>query len=190
MPVPGRRAEPARHLGHEARRAERGPRAVQADPDQRPRHPDQRDLPADGEARRQVRAGPLGLLRGRGGARHRPPDDADRPAVPGRHRVPARRLRARVPEGREGRHPAARAAAAADRQHRRQHAARPDRRLPRQGVRPVRAQRRSVGPGLQGARPAAARLHHRDPRRPAPQPARPGRRRREAVRSRAPTRGC
>ena len=42
--------------------------------------------------------------------------------------------RARLPEGPEGRRPAARAAAAADRQHRRQHAARPDRRLPRQGA--------------------------------------------------------
>ena len=86
-------------------------------------------------------------------------------------------------QGPEGRHPAARAAAAPDRQHRRQHAARPVGRVPRQGVRPVRPRLRSVGSGLQGARPAAAGLPDRDPRRPAPQPARPGRRRRQGLRS-------
>ena len=52
---------------------------------------------------------------GAGGPRHRPPDDADGPAVPGGHRAPARRLRAGQAEGAEGRHPAARAAAPADR---------------------------------------------------------------------------
>ena len=151
----------------------RDPRSVQADQDQRPGHPDQRDLPADGAARRQVRAGAVGLLRRRRGARHRAPGDADRPAVPGGHRVAARRLGARVSQGTEGRHPAARAAAAAHRQHRRQHAARPDR--------PASSARRTirscsnsdpVGPELQGARPAAAGLPHGDPRRPAAQPAR------------------
>ena len=46
--VPRRRAEPDRHLGPEAERPGRGPRAVQADQDERARHADQRDLPADG----------------------------------------------------------------------------------------------------------------------------------------------
>ena len=40
----------------------RDPRPLQADHDQRPRHPDQRDLPAHGEARRQVRAAAIGVL--------------------------------------------------------------------------------------------------------------------------------
>ena len=57
-------------------------------------------FPQDGEARRQVLAGPLGLPHGHGGPRHRPPDDADRPAVHRRRRAPARRLRARLPQGR------------------------------------------------------------------------------------------
>ena len=65
-------------------------------------------------------------------ARRRAPGDADGPAVPGRHRVAARRLDPGLSQGAEERHPAARAAAAPDRQHRRQHAARPDGRVPRQ----------------------------------------------------------
>ena len=118
----------------------RDPRAVQADRDERARHPDQRDLPAHGEARGQVRARPLRLPHRRGRPRHRPPDDADRPAV--HRRASSTRTSAAcwaMLKGAEGRRPAARAAAAADRQHRRQHAARPDGGFPGQGVRPVRA---------------------------------------------------
>jgi hypothetical protein len=83
------------------------------------RHRDQRDLPEDGEARRQVLAGALGLSHGDGGPRHRPPDDADRPAVHRRRRAPAHRLFARLSEGRPRRAARARAPAAADRPHRR-----------------------------------------------------------------------
>ena len=83
-----------RHLGPEARRARRGSAGpFQPIADQRPGHPDQRDLPADGQARGQVLAGPLGLPHRHRRPRHRPPDDADRPAVHRRHRAPARRLR-------------------------------------------------------------------------------------------------
>ena len=58
----------------------------------------------------------------------------------------------------EGRRAAARAAAPPHRQHRRQHAARAERRLPGQDLRSVRAQCRSVRPELQSARHAAAGL--------------------------------
>ena len=44
-----------------------------------------------------------------------------------------------------------------DRQHRRQHAARPERRLPRQELRSVRAERRSVRSEFQGARTCCRR---------------------------------
>ena len=66
------------------------------------------------------------LPHGHGGPRHRPPDDADRPAVHRRHRASARRLRARLSQGPARRGAGPRAAAAADRPHRRQPAARPD----------------------------------------------------------------
>ena len=112
----------------------RDPRAVQADQDQRARNRDLRELPAHGEARRQVLAHPQRVSHRRRGPRHRPSDDADRPPVSGRHRASALRLRALQAQRPEGRRPAARAAAAAHRQHRRQHAARPERRLPRQGA--------------------------------------------------------
>ncbi len=141
-------------------------------------HPDQRDLPADGAARRQVRADPVGALRRRRRARRGTPGDADRTAVPGRHRVAARRVDPGLPQRAQGRHPAARPAAATHRQHRRQHAARADGGVPGQAPRPVRARRRPGRPGVPGARPAAAGLPHGDSRRPAAQPARPGRRRR------------
>ena len=87
------------------------------------------NLSAHGEACGQIRAHPQRVSHGRRRARHRPPDDADRPAVSGRHRISAHRLRAVEAEGPEGRRAAARAAAAPDRQHRRQHAARPERRI-------------------------------------------------------------
>ena len=90
---------------------------------------------------------------------------ADRALLPVRQRAAARRLRAQQAEGTEGRCAAARAAAAADRQHRRQSAARPERRVPRQDLRSVRAQRRPVRTGLQGPRPAAAGLPAADARR-------------------------
>ncbi len=180
--VPGRRAESDRHLGPEAERPGRGPRAVRPDQDERRRHADQRDLPADGEARGQVLAGPQRVPHRDRGPRHRPPDDADRPAVHRRRRTPARRLRARLPEGRARRTAGARPPAAADRPHRRQPAARPDRRLPRQAARPVRPERRPERARLQGARPAAAGVHQRDPRRTPPEAARRGGRRDGSVR--------
>ena len=95
-------------------------------------------FPRMAHARRQVRADPIGALRRRRRPRRRPPDDADRPPLPGRHRERRTSARPRLSQGPEGRRPAARAAAAPDRQHRRQHAARPERRLPRQASRPVR----------------------------------------------------
>ena len=55
---------------------------------------DQREFPAHGEARGQVFVGAQRLSHSSGRPRHGPPDDADRPAVSGRHRVPAHRLRA------------------------------------------------------------------------------------------------
>ena len=65
------------------------PRAVQADHDQRARHTDQRDLPAHGASTptssRCVRS--VHYTRRRR-ARRRASGDADRPAVPGRHRIP------------------------------------------------------------------------------------------------------
>src|SRR2546423_687413 len=82
-------------------------------------------------ARRQVFAYPFGLSHGDRGARHRAPDDADRPAVHRRDRTPARWLRPGLPAWSARRHAAARAAAAADRPDRWQPAARPYRRLPR-----------------------------------------------------------
>ena len=123
--VPGRRPQPDRHLGPEAERPGRGARAVQAHRHQRPGHADQRNLPEDGPARRQVLAGALRLPHGHGGPRHRPPDDADGPAVHRRHRAPARRLHARLPQGPARRSAGPRPAAAAHRPHRRQPAARP-----------------------------------------------------------------
>src|SRR5205823_647177 len=82
--------------------------------------PDRRSLPRDGEAGGQVLDRPDGVPHGDGGARHRAPDDADRPAVRRRDRVPARRVRARVPEGGAGGTAAARAVAPADRADRRE----------------------------------------------------------------------
>ena len=133
----------------------RGP--FQADRHQRPRHADHRDLPAHGPARGQVLADPLGLPHRDGGPRHRPSDDADGPAVRGRHRASARRLRARLPQGPARRSAGPRAFAPAHRPHRRQPAAWPCRRLPRQAARSVHPQRRSGDAELPGARPVAAR---------------------------------
>ena len=161
----GRRPEPPRYLGHEARRAGRDPRSLQGDSHQRRRHPDQRNLPAHGEARGQIRAAPIRVSPRRRRPRRRPPVHADGPLLPVRQRAAAFRSRAGQAEGTERGRAAARAAAAADRQHRRQSAARPERRFPRQDLRPVRAQRRPVGPGLPGARPAVARLPAADARR-------------------------
>jgi hypothetical protein len=107
------------------------------------------------------------LSHGRGGTRHRPPDDADRPAVPGRRGVSAHRLRAVEAERAERRRAAARAAAAAHRQYRRQHAARAERRIPGQDLRSIRAERGPFGPEFQGAGHAAAGLSVRAARRPA-----------------------
>ena len=93
-------------------------------------------------------------------------------------------------QGPEGRRAAARAAAAADRQHRRQHAARPERRLPRQELRSVRPERRSVRSELPRARYAAAGLSVGAARRPPPQLARDGGQDRSASSKRRRTRGC
>ena len=93
----------ARHLGHEAERAGRNSRPVQTHQDQRPGDRDLREFPAHGQTRRQVLAHPQRLSHRRRRPRYRPPDDADRPPVPGRHRISAHRLRA---------HQAARAARA------------------------------------------------------------------------------
>ena len=68
-------------------RPRRDPRPVQGHRHQRARHADQRNLPADGPARRQVFADPQRLPHGHGRPRHRPPDDADRPAVHRRRRA-------------------------------------------------------------------------------------------------------
>src|SRR6516164_8875962 len=62
--------------------------------------------------------------------RYRPPDDADWLAVSGRHRIPEHWLRAREAEGSKGRRASLRAHASPHRQHRRQHASRPDGRIP------------------------------------------------------------
>ena len=111
--VPRRRAEPARHLGPQAERPGRGPRAVHSRSRRTsPGMQISEIFPQDREARRQVLARALGLPHGDGGPRHRPPDDADRPAVHRRHRAPARRLRARLPQGRPRRAAGPRAAAA------------------------------------------------------------------------------
>ena len=64
--------------GHEADAPTRSG-TIQADPDQRVRHPDQRDLPA---WRSSPCAAAIRVLFRRGGARRRSPGDADRPAVP------------------------------------------------------------------------------------------------------------
>ena len=70
----------------------------------------------------------------RGGPRHRPPDDAERPAVLGRDRVSALWLGAGEAQGVAPRHPALCRRAQADRPDRRQPAARPRRRIARQDV--------------------------------------------------------
>ena len=85
---------------------------------------------------------------------------------------PARRFDSRLRQRAQRRHSAARPAAASDRKHRREHAARAIGRFPRQGVRPLRAGLRSLGSGVQGPRPAAARLPDCDPGRSAAEPAR------------------
>ena len=168
----GRRPQPDRHLGPEAERAGRGPRPFQPIATNVPGMQITEIFPKMARHADKYFADPLGLPHGHGRPRHRPPDDADRPAVHRRHRASARRLRARLPEGPARRGAGPRAAAPADRPHRRQPAARPDRRLPRQAVRSVRPQRRSVRSQVQGARPAAARLHLRRPRRAPPEDAR------------------
>ena len=95
-------------LGHEARRAR--PRFAGRSSRSRPTSPDiqiSEIFPAAREDRRQVLAGAQLLSHGRGGARHRPSDDADRPAVHRRHQHAARRLRAGVTcKGREDELPA------------------------------------------------------------------------------------
>ena len=95
-----RRAEPDRHLGPEAGRAARDSRAVQADQHQRGRHRRSREI----FPRIAKLADKFSLVRSvyhtrRGGARHRPSDDADRPALHRRHQHAARRLRARLSQG-------------------------------------------------------------------------------------------
>ena len=63
-------------------------------------------FPKTATARRQVRHRPLGLPHRDGGPRHRPPDDADRPALHGRRRAPARRLALGYLKGGRGELPA------------------------------------------------------------------------------------
>ena len=72
--------------------------------------------------------------------RYRPPDDADWLAVPGWHRVSKHRMRVVEVEGSERRRTSARADASSHREHRRQHAPRPDGRIPGEDLRPLRPQ--------------------------------------------------
>ena len=155
----GRRAVAARHLGHEAQRAGRDPRTLQADQDQRPGH---RDL-AKTFPRMAKHADKYALIRSVYHTAAAVHDTGHQMMQTGRLfqggiEHPHIGCVVSQAEGPEGRRAAARAAAAPHRQHRRQHAARPERRLPGQDVRSVRAERRSVRPELPRAGHAAAGL--------------------------------
>ncbi len=128
-------------------------------------------LPQARQARRQVFAGAQLLSHGCGGARHRPPNDANRPAVYRRHQHAARRLCAGVSARPQHRPAGARDPARADGPHRRQSAARPGRGLLGQGLRSIRPDGRSIETELQSSRPAAAGRDWRSAAGPASQAA-------------------
>ena len=89
FPLPVRRAEPSRHVRHEAGRAGRHPRAAQADGQQLRRYPDQRPTAAPGQGHGQGDARAL----------HAPYDEEPQLGVV---------LRALRPRAAGGRHPPAR----------------------------------------------------------------------------------
>ena len=188
--LPLRRCVARRHLGHEARRAGRVPRAVPADRDDGARRPALR-APAD--------AGPAGASPGRGqlGRRARSTPTTTTPAItttsPATSRTRASRRsrnnRTPVPDdwpymGCVAASRAAAASAIAQRDHAAAqaeqgalHAARPVRRAARDRARPaLRPRRHRPAAPLPGARPDARRRRHGASATGPPQPAR-GRRR-------------
>ena len=175
-PLARRRAQPSRHVRHEARRSGRIPRHLAADPDARSRLRHHRDVPEADGPHRQVLDRPLAASRHRRPLRRRPSDADDE----GNGRLRGEQHRP-IPRHRRRRLAATRPAASghagvrrrAERGEHRPVARLLRRQLPRRSPQPVHHGRRSERAGLHraesepGKRPHA-RSHGGSPRADPP----------------------